>query len=48
MENLRVKSNEDRLIKTIKSPALLRIEDAGADISDLAGLRSINLSGNSL
>ena len=48
MENLRVKSNEDRLIKTIKSPALLRIEDAGADISDLAGLRSINLSGSSL
>jgi len=44
IENVRAKTNEDRLIKTLNAPALLRIEDAGADVSDLAGLRSIDLS----
>jgi len=44
IENVRAQTNEDRLIKTLNAPALLRIEDAGVDISDIAGLRSIDLS----
>ncbi|NBO08439.1 MAG: ArsA family ATPase [Actinobacteria bacterium] len=48
IENLRAQANEERLIKTIKTPALVRIEDAGGEISDIAGLRSIDLAGKSL
>jgi hypothetical protein len=48
IENLRAKTNEERLIKTISAPALLRIPNAAAEISDIAGLRSIDLSGKTL